>query len=220
MPADIVNKQAAHYTKKGVARERSDMVNDDDFTIIANYQSVYRGIVQYYLLAQNVCWLGRLRWIMATSLLKTLAEKHKSTVTQEASKLSRDVDTTDGLRKCFETRVERAGKKPLVARFGGIPLKRDKKAILVDRDISPNRTEGTELIKKLLAQECALCGSTTNIEVHHIRKLSDLDQPGRKEKPRWAKVMSNRRRKTLVLCRECHDPIDHGLPLRRQKNKE
>ena len=32
---------------------------------------------------------------------------------------------------CFQASVERAGKPPLIARFGGIPLKRQKKAVRV-----------------------------------------------------------------------------------------
>jgi hypothetical protein len=36
------------------------------------------------------------------------------------------IETPHGLRTCFEAKVERAGKQPLVARFGDIPLKRQK----------------------------------------------------------------------------------------------
>jgi hypothetical protein len=35
------------------------------------------------------------------------------------------------------------------------------------------------------------------VEVHHVRKLADLGQPGPLQ-PRWAKAMANRRRKTIV----------------------
>ncbi|MEV5212490.1 group II intron reverse transcriptase/maturase [Micromonospora sp. NPDC053740] len=62
------------------------MLHDDDFTIVAKYGSEYRGIVQYYLLAQDVFRLGPLHWVMETSMLKTLAAKHKSTVTKMARK--------------------------------------------------------------------------------------------------------------------------------------
>lgn len=32
-----------------------------------------------------------------------------------------------------------------------------------------------------------VCGSKEKVEVHHVRKLADLKQPGRKEKPEWVK---------------------------------
>jgi hypothetical protein len=60
------------------------------------------------------------------------------------------------------------------------------------------------LLERLLANECELCGSDQQIEVHHLRALQDLRQPGRAEKPAWVKAMAARHRKTLVVCHECH----------------
>ncbi len=59
------------------------LLHDDDFTIVAKYQAEYAGLVQYYLLAQDVFRLGRLHWVMETSLL---AGKHRSTVNAMARK--------------------------------------------------------------------------------------------------------------------------------------
>jgi hypothetical protein len=58
---------------------------------------------------------------MQTSLLTTLASKHRSTVTKIAAKHKATITTPLGLRTCYEAIVERAGRPPLVARFGGIP---------------------------------------------------------------------------------------------------
>jgi hypothetical protein len=102
------------------------------------------------------------------------------------------------------------GKKPLVAWFGGIPLKRQKKAVLIDRAPVLATTHGNELIRRLVAGCCELCGATNHLEVHHIRKLADLHRPGRKEKPAWVQLMAKRRRKTLVLCRPCHEDTHAG----------
>ncbi len=41
-----------------------------------------------------------------------------------------------------------------------------------------------ELIHRLLAGRCELCEDTVNLEVHQVRKLADLNKPGRREKPR------------------------------------
>ena len=88
------------------------------------------------------------------------------------------VDTPHGPRRCFEARVERAGRKPLVARFGGIPLKRQKKAVLQDRQPAP-ATGRKELIIRLQAGRCELCEERARVEVHQVRKLADLTRPGR-----------------------------------------
>nr|WP_256097123.1 group II intron reverse transcriptase/maturase [Streptomyces agglomeratus] len=66
--------------------------------------------------------LGRLQWVMETSLLKTLAGKHRSTVTKMARKYKSTVETSEGPRTCLTVTVPRdRGRKPLVARFGEVP---------------------------------------------------------------------------------------------------
>ena len=113
-------------------------MNEQDYAIISRYGAEYRGIVQYYLLAGDVFRLNRLHWVMLTSLLKTLAGKHGSSVSKMARKYAATIDTPHGPRKCVQVRVERdEGRKPLVATFGGIPLRRQKNAVLIDRQPVP-----------------------------------------------------------------------------------
>ena len=120
------------------------------------------------------------------------------------------IATPHGPSTRFEAKVERAGSKPLVAWFGGIPLKRQKNAVLTDRrhtgPVYPNR----QLVTRLLRGRCELCTRTDNISVHHVRTLADLDRTGQPQ-PRWAQVMAKIRRKALVVCGDCHDLI-HGHP--------
>lgn len=217
VPAEVVEGKRRRYMRKGKAIHLPQLLDDSDHTIIVHYQQEYRGIVQYYLLAQNVSWFHRLHWVMHRSLLKTLAAKHRSTFKQMLLRHATTTLAETGERLgCLEARVEREGKPPLIARFGGIPLRPQPSATLDDRPFAFNNP-GTELITRLLAGACELCGSTDHIEVHHIRKLADLDKPGRKEKPAWVKRMAARRRKTLVVCRSCHDAIHTGR-LTRQRN--
>ena len=42
------------------------------------------------------------------------------------------IETPHGPRTCFEARIRREGKEDLVARFGGIPLLRDKNKVITD----------------------------------------------------------------------------------------
>ncbi|WP_442942202.1 HNH endonuclease [Nonomuraea sp. NBC_00507] len=75
----------------------------------------------------------------------------------------------------------------------------------------------SELVQRLLAEVCELCGSTDKIEVHHIRALKDLNSKGRKQPPDWVTRMASRRRKTLVICRVCHEDIHARCPTRRPR---
>ena len=211
VPRDRIRQWCALYSDKGKPAQRGPLLHDDDFTIIAKYQSEYAGRVQYYLLAQDVFRLGRLHWVMETSLLKTLAGKHRSTVGKMASKYKTVIDTPAGPRKCLQTVIERdRGRKPLVARFGGIPLRRVRTAALTDQRPVMASAKRNELIHRLLAGRCELCEGTEGLEVHHVRKLADLNKPGRREKPPWIELMARRRRKTLVTCRRCHEDIHAG----------
>ncbi len=69
-----------------------------------------------------------------------------------------------------------------------------------------------ELVRRLLADTCELCGSKDRIAVHHVRKLADIKKKflGRKSPPDWAKFMLARNRKTVVVCHKCHVEIHAG----------
>lgn len=211
VPRDVIRSKCAAYMSKGKPTFRGPLLHDDDFTIVARYGSEYRGLVQYYLLAQDVFRLGLLLWVMETSMLKTLAAKHKSSVTKMARKYKASIDTPDGPRTGFQVIVQRdRGRKPLVARFGGIPLKRRRTAVIADLKPTMATMRGNELIHRLLAGQCELCEGRMGLQVHHIRKLADLDKPGRPERPSWVRLMAMRKRKTLVVCTACHQDIHAG----------
>lgn len=213
VPEEVERKRRQLYMQDGKPIHRAELMMDDDYTIISIYQGEYRGIVQYYALAHNIHSLNHLRWIMTTSLLKTLAAKYKTSVNRIAKRYQSTVQTSQGPRRCFEVRVERKNKKPLVTRFGGIPLKRQPMVHI--RDVAAHigkRPRRNELAKRLLADTCELCGSTNNCQVHHVRKLADLNKKGRREKPGWMQTMISRQRKTLVVCHDCHWNIHRGIP--------
>jgi hypothetical protein len=166
------------------------------------------------LLAGDVSRLDRLHWVMVTSLLKTLAGKYDSSVSKMARKYMATVETPYGPRRCFQASIERkGGRKPLVARFGGIPLRRQKNAVLVDSVpvLAPQGRK--ELVSRLLAGRCEMCGRTEGVQVHQVRKLADLAWPGQPAKPQWVNIMARRRRKTLIVCGACHASIHHGQPV-------
>lgn len=212
LPWEVIREHRARYERHGypIHLVRN---HDSDFTIVAEYQAAFRGLAQYYLLAQNVGWLWRLYWTMRGSLLKTLACKHKSTMRAMQRKYRATVQTPYGNMSCLRVVVERGpAKKPLIAQFGGIPLRRQRNATMTETAPKSNTDRGNELLQRLLADTCELCGSQQDCEVHHLRKLADLKRKGRREKPVWVQIMAARQRKTLVVCRACHEAIHAGRP--------
>jgi hypothetical protein len=149
---------------------------------------------------------------MLTSMLKTLAARHRSSVTKMARKHKAVIATPHGPRRCFEARAERAGRKPLVARFGGIPLKRQKKAVITDLPPAPlTRRRGKQLTERLQAGWCELCEKPAQVQVHQIRALAELPRAGQPQ-PAWAQLMAKMRRKTLIVCAACHNAIHARQP--------
>ena len=211
VPMDVIKAKCARYMQRGKPERRPELMNESDHAIISRYAAEYRGIVQYYLLAGDVYRLSRLHWVMLTSLLKTLAGKHDSTVTKMARKYGATIETPDGPRKCMQAKVERGkDRKPLVATFGGIPLRRQQNAVLRDREPVLATSRRKELVHRLLAGRCELCGQANKVRVHQIRQLADLDKPGQSEPTEWAQIMTKRRRKTLVVCEPCYASIHPG----------
>src|SRR5260370_42404677 len=158
---------------------------------------------------------------MGACLQKTMAHKHRGSVSKMARKYRSMIETPQGQMKCMEKVVLREGKKPLVARFGGILLRRQTVVTLTDQLVLlQKRPARNELLKRLLADTCELCKSTHQVEVHHIRKLADLQRPGRVDKPLWVRVMAARRRKTLIVCRECHQAIHAVRPTRKPPGQQ
>lgn len=102
---------------------------------------------------------------MQKSLLKTLANKYKSTVTKRAKHYQADIKTKYGIMKGSRVVVGREGKRPLVAEFGGIPLRTKKKVTNIRDTIVILSYERCELIDRLLTEECELCRSREKIEV-------------------------------------------------------
>ncbi len=213
MPQTVVHRYNNRYSKGGRIVHRVELLADNDLTIIQRYQNVLQGVYNYFCMAINVSRrMNYLRWLLEMSMTKTLARKHQCSVTNIYRKYRGEVL---GL-KVIQAAQQRPGKTPLTATFGGFPMVRVPGGIGTaefgfEAAWFPPGNKRSEVVQRLLAGKCELCGVTGEpLEVHHIRKLEDLDRPGRRPKEGWEKIMSARKRKTLVACGKCHDNIHAG----------
>ena len=210
MPLEALQERCNRYMHNDKAIHRSEMEGMDDYSIIVKYQAEYRGFVQYYAYARNRGSLQKLKWIMETSLAKTLAHKHKVSVSQIYRKYLQTKPTPEGPRQCITATIEREGKEPLKVGFGGISLRIRPWAEINDQKTTTYLNPRTSVEKRLLADTCELCDSEDRVQVHHVRKVSDLKVKGRKDVPIWKQIMSAFNRKTLVTCHDCHVDIHAG----------
>jgi hypothetical protein len=160
-------------------------------------------------MAYNLSKIGRLRQVMEVSLTKTLAHKLKISVRQVYRQFTQKLPADEGSPKVLRYIVTRESKPPLIAQWGNISLKWNSKATI--REPAPFPwNERVQLIDRLLADTCELCGSRENVEVHHINHMKTLRKKGRIAPPQWVIWMAARRRKTIVVCRVCHNDIHQG----------
>src|SRR6266699_1198521 len=178
VPQEVIANKCQRYTRHNrKGRHRPELTNESDFSIIALYQSEYRGLVEYYRLAYNLHRFTTLEGVMEQSVTKTLAAKQKLSVPKVYRKYQAIFREGKKCFKVLQTTIEREGKKPLVAQWGGISLHWDIKAPLKDHQmfLGPGRSE---LEKRLLADTCEYCGTTGDagrIEVH-VRRFGGRDR--------------------------------------------
>jgi hypothetical protein len=87
-----------------------------------------------------------------------------------AARYRATISTPHGPRRCFEATLSRSsGSRPLVARFGGIPLTRQKTAVITDRQPA-QVIRRKELITRFLTGRCEICGHTSGTEVHQVSR--------------------------------------------------
>ena len=206
VPPQAVNARCRNYQRgPGKPLIRNDLVRTSDYNIVAMFGTEYRGYVQYYQMAGNINWLNKLRWSMERSMMSTLAAKYRRPPWVMRNRYRTTVVTPQGKRRCFEATQRTPSGAVFTARFGGIPLRRRRHARLIDGAWPTRR--GRQLITRLSAGICELCDSRDGITVHHVKRLADLNRYSTTTAPAWVEAMRSSRRKTLIVCANCHRAI-------------
>jgi len=191
---------------------RPGWVQMDDAEILLAYNAEMRGLANYYALANEAkTGLQKLMYLAKSSFLATLAWKHKSSISKENSRLRKGkhmtvfVKTKEGKSKSYTLFTLRDWKPP---------QPKEKEDIDKVPTTAHLRFGRSTLEQRLKANICESCGKEGGyFEVHHVRKLKDLQG-----KEWWEQVMSHRKRKTMILCNECHVLLHaHKLSNRHKK---
>jgi group II intron reverse transcriptase/maturase len=211
VPRDVVIHWKRKYSRAGKPRPRHRLTGCSDFEIVKSFGIEFQGLVNYFALAHDVSTkLYPLKYVAMQALAKTIAYKHRES-TRAVYKRYRRLSTEGMVAMIVQLPNPHHPDKPYTAQFGNKPIRTQPAAILTDV-IQPIGWGTNELVRRLLANRCELCGSTADVQVHHVHKLADVRQryKGRKHPPPWAKFMMERHRKTIVVCRPCHLEIHSG----------
>jgi len=175
-----------------------------DTEIILLYNAELSGFANYYALASDMKMkLKKLEYMANYSLFKTFAYKYKTKVNRVLKRMKQGNEhihryTVKGEERILKVfKLKHAEKPSKQWNVDGIP----KTYYLT----APR----SELVQRLNRERCEYCGSTdAPKETHHVRKLKDLKS--KKSLKKWQEVMIARNRKTIVLCKECHDLLHAG----------
>ena len=206
VPNDVIRNWNSRIQSGHTTKHRKELMNNSDYDIVMTYEQQIRGLINYYTLAHDVVRkMNKIRYAYEQSLVKTLAAKHNTSVAQIYRKYRGY--TTKG-KRVIMVKVARKEKPPLIASYGKIAIRQNRHTAIQDEKPTP-LTHRTELLQRLLNNQCELCGTYGEVAGHHIRKLKDLKKRGR-ELLGWQKRMIALRRKTLFVCKECHNKIHSG----------
>lgn len=212
MPTELMRKKLLEYGAMTIektvygkdnwkAKARYYLKDNDDLEILDQYNSEIRGFRNYYRIANNAAHASSFGYIMQYSMFKTFATKYRTTMRRMIGKLR--------IGKNFGVRfTDKKGKtKTRLFYNEGFARKPLQKNAVVD--VIPQTvmySSKTSLMARLSAEQCELCGKTDcEIEIHHVRKLKDLNG-----KSYWERFMIARNRKTLALCLDCHEKLHSG----------
>jgi hypothetical protein len=136
IPRDVIAAKCKRYRKGKKVMPRNEFLQRSDYDIVTAYQLEYRGIANYYRLAYNLHTLAQLKWVMEISLTKTLASKHKVSVSTIYEKYRAEQGVNGKKYHVLQATLPRPEKEPLVATWGGVPLLWDIKATLEDMTLT------------------------------------------------------------------------------------
>lgn len=202
----VEDKLNAYLIKSGMVRQTSNgnlsavairsMTHLSDIEIVRSYDTRLRGICNYYRLAANYNDLCYFRYLLQTSMYRTLARKHNTTMMDIANKYKTrngwalPYDTKRGRKYAALTEIAACKKSHTVSDTA--PW---KYSLVPDYRLS--------LKKRLMAQTCELCGThCSKCKVFHAGSMKEIAK-----ETAWGQKMLGIRRKTLVVCNDCYSVI-------------
>jgi len=177
---------------------RPELAHSADVEILMGYNSLLRGFAEYYKLGtlwrQEVGPLAHIWWFSA---MKTLANKHKTSVKKVVNGLLIRGGGELGIPFRAKNGEERMVKLLRLRHIASAPV------VYGNVDVEPStafRPYRNDVLDRLRAKVCEACGDADSpVEVHHVRKLADVG-----DVTLFAFLKSARTRKRMVMCRPCH----------------
>jgi group II intron reverse transcriptase/maturase len=175
----------------------------DDFQIVERFNQIFRGIFNYYLPCQRLTRLNRISYILQYSCAKTLARKHKKSIHFTFRKYGKNLR----IKKIHKTT---ASSKERIAEFLTLTDLRRKNIVYQPKPTidDPFKIRQYWRTKIKIYNECCICGSNKNVQMHHINSVQSLKKS--KKKDTHGIIRSTLKRLQIPVCLPCHTDITNG----------
>lgn len=205
-----INEIVKKFTSKGVVKWNSKEMVADNLEplpilkwvnlpirdIILRYRMILNGLLNYYSFVKNKPNLIIIYWILRVSLAKTLATKLKlGTVRKVYLKfginIQYNIPSTD---KCID--------------FAKPNLEAQTQNFKGNTDFTDNLRVIDWKLRTInfFNYVCASCGSSENLQVHHLKHIKTIDA----NLNTFDKQMAAINRKQITLCSKCHHKVHIG----------
>ncbi len=204
----------------------------EDHQIIKKYNEFIMGLGLYYITEiSRPSSLNKWHYILYYSCLKTLAHKHRTSISKIIKQGYIDISdskTNENQKlNAYQKRIVRSYKKQDGTKIY-ITLLNYQEMMMnlqkVRKKYRNSYTRGTfqsptidflRLHKNnwrtqfMLNSMCAICASTYDLEMHHIKPIKKSKSKG-KLFNRFDQIVGSLGRKQICVCRTCHNKITHG----------
>lgn len=201
-----------HYDQFSAAH-RTNLLHCDDVEIVDVYNSELRGFANYYAIARDVKpKLRKLEFLWQTSLLKTLAAKHSTSVMTIVRRYK-----VGPSRFTIRSYVNGKNSERTVWRLADIKPKSIKDSFVDNIEGTEwIRNPRTNMVERASITSCHFCGTKDGpFELHHVNPLRDV----KNAKP-LKRLQAGRRRKVVAACKSCHNLLHQGkLPDLRNRQR-
>jgi hypothetical protein len=165
---------------------------------ILRYRAIYNGYLNYYRFTDNIKQLWKIYWILKESLRKTLSRKFKLAKRQLLRKYGKHLEinylTSKGSTKNTNFYFPIPTRNPM-----------DFATKLESRDPLYAGLWKIRTVARL-GEECASCGSTKDLEMHHLKHIRTINIKLNPFNQKLARI----NRKQVLLCKRCHTKVHKG----------
>ena len=167
--------------------------------IINLYNSILRGLLNYYRFTNNFGAMIRIEYILRFSLAKTLAHKYRTSMRQVFCKHGRNLHFQWSLPNGKTREVQFAENTDWKINTDAF-VETPPQLNLLPWQIRLRTTSK-------LGYPCLICGSYERVEMHHVRHIRKM---GDRRPTGFRAVMRALNRKQIPVCATCHRKIHSG----------